>query len=613
LQPVSKAEALEQVRGWLSPGSKVIGIGSPRASLEANFALRAAVGAENFFAGLTENELRLLNLVLAILKSGPAPAASLREVETSDAVLILGEDVTNYIPRMALSLRQSVRQQPMSMTDKLKIPRWLDHSVREAVQDGKGPLFIASLASTRLDDVAAVTYRAAPDDLARLGFAVAHALDENAPAPPQLPPEVASLAARISEALQSAQRPLVISGVGCRNESVVKAAANVARALKQRGKAARIAFAVPECNSLGLALLDGPPLEEAFAAARTQSLDTVIVLENDLYRRAPAAQVDTFFEAALHVMVLDHLENATTKKAELALPAGTFAEADGTFVNNEARAQRCFQVFVPPGEIQESWRWLRDLMVAAERREFAQWEKLDDVIAALVSSTPALARVTEAAPLSGFRIAGEKVPRQPHRYSGRTAMLTNIDVSEPRPPDDPDSALSYSMEGSPDQPPSGLIPFAWSPGWNSYQAWNKFQEEIAGPLRGGNPGVRLLESTAQSDADYFRDVPPEFQRRDREWLIVPLYHIFGSEELSTHSQAVNQLAPLPYVAMNGQDAMKLNLRPEERVMVTIDGRSYDLPLKIRADLRAGVAALPAGIPPIQGINFPSWASIAGAS
>jgi NADH-quinone oxidoreductase subunit G len=190
-------------------------------------------------------------------------------------------------------------------------------------------------------------------------------------------------------------------------------------------------------------------------------------------------------------------------------------------------------------------------------------------------------------------------------------MLANINVSEPRPPDDPDSALSYSMEGSPDQPPSALIPFAWSHGWNSYQAWNKFQEEVAGPLRGGNPGVRLIGPGAP--ADYFRDVPPGFHARDREWLIVPLYHIFGSEELSAHSPAVSQLAPLPYVAMNEQDATKLKLRPEQRVMVTIDGSSYDLTLKLHADLPAGVAALPVGIRPLQAINFPCWASIAGAS
>ena len=31
------------------------------------------------------------------------------------------------------------------------------------------------------------------------------------------------------------------------------------------------------------------------------------------------------------------------------MPAGTFAESDGTLVNSEGRAQRFFQVFVPAG------------------------------------------------------------------------------------------------------------------------------------------------------------------------------------------------------------------------------------------------------------------------
>ncbi len=36
----------------------------------------------------------------------------------------------------------------------------------------------------------------------------------------------------------------------------------------------------------------------------------------------------------------------------MVLPAATFAEADGTLVNNEGRAQHFYQVFTPPGEIQ---------------------------------------------------------------------------------------------------------------------------------------------------------------------------------------------------------------------------------------------------------------------
>ena len=50
-----------------------------------------------------------------------------------------------------------------------------------------------------------------------------------------------------------------------------------------------------------------------------------------------------------------------------------------------------------------------------------------------------------------------KIPRQPHRYSGRTAINANINVNEPMPPQDKDSPLAFSMEGYEGQPPSSLL------------------------------------------------------------------------------------------------------------------------------------------------------------
>ena len=151
---------------------------------------------------------------------------TLREIEECDAVFILGEDVTNVAPRMALSVRQSVRQQPMEIAKGLKIPLWLDHGVRDAMQDARGPLYIATPYATRLDEVATATFRAAPDDLARLGFAVAHALDlARALASDDFP-----LAGEIARALKAAKKPLVISGTSCGSEAIIQAAANVAMA-----------------------------------------------------------------------------------------------------------------------------------------------------------------------------------------------------------------------------------------------------------------------------------------------------------------------------------------------------------------------------------------------
>ena len=85
-----------------------------------------------------------------------------------------------------------------------------------------------------------------------------------------------------------------------------------------------------------------------------------------------------------------------------------------------------------------------------------------------------------AAPTTEFRISGLKVARQSHRYSGRTAITADVDVSEPKPPEDVDTPLSFTMEGYTGPPPSALQTRFWAPGWNSVQSLNKFQSEVAG-------------------------------------------------------------------------------------------------------------------------------------
>ena len=171
-----------------------------------------------------------------------------------------------------------------------------------------------------------------------------------------------------------------------------------------------LSFLVPECNSFGLALMTAGPLEEAMGS----DAQTAIVLENDLYRRLPASAVDAFLEAREHVVVLDHMENRTAAKAELLLPAATFAEADGTLISSEGRAQRFFRVFPPDEMVRPSWQWL------------GGWRNLDRLIADLSRAFPELAGVAQAAPPATFRMADARIPREPHRYSGRTAMLANI-------------------------------------------------------------------------------------------------------------------------------------------------------------------------------------------
>jgi len=604
---VPKGEAFESVAKLLHFGANVIGIGSPRASLEANFALRALVGAENFCVGMSEKDLLLVRLMADILMKGPARSPSLSDIAASDAVFVLGEDLTNNAPMLALALRQSVRQKPMAITKKMHIPEWNDTAVRGALQNEKGPLFLATPCATKLEEVAAQVYHAAPEDIARLGFAVAHELDPEAPAVGGITEHMLSLAHVIAEGLGKAERPLVVSGQGCGSAAVIEAAANIARAFYKKGKPAGLCFAVEECNTLGIGLMGGDSLEQAAAAAREGKADTAIILENDIFRRTEKVFAEKLFTAAGQVIAIDHLKNETTARAGIVLPAATFAETGGTLVSNEGRAQRFFQVFPPDDEVMESWRWLLRMLDMAGRPEAGGWSGLDDITNALCDAFPVFAGVKDAAPQADFRVRERKIPRQPHRYSGRTVLLADISVHEPKPPDDHDSPLSFSMEGYEGIPPSALIPRYWAGGWNSVQALNKFQQEVGGLLRGGDPGRRLIEPGKELQEEYFAKVPGPFLRREGEWLLIPLYHIFGSEELSSRAQAIAECAAVPYIALNASAASVLGAANGGMIWLSLSDSSYHLPVRVRESLPEGVAGVPAGIiPHLNGSVLPAW-------
>ena len=610
---VAGEEALRHIADLLYFGAGVIGIGSPRASLEANFALRSLVGPEHFYSGTSDTDSRLVAMIIDILSKGPARSPSLLEVESADAVFVLGEDVTNTAPVLALALRRSARQKPMEAARKQHIPCWDDAATRNAIQDAKGPFYIAAPYSTRLEDLSAHSYHAAPDDLARLGFAVAHELNKALPYVEGLPEQVRSLAGSIAGALKDAQRPLIVSGTGCGSEAVIQAAADIAWALSNGGRRADLCFTATECNSLGLGLMGGHSLDGAFRAVQEGAADTVIILENDLYRRADEGAVNNFLGRVKHAVIIDHLTTPTSHKAEAALPAAAFAEADGTLVNSEGRAQRFYQVFVPEGGIQESWRWLRDIMIATRRAYAREWENPDAVMAALAEALPVFKQIQDIAPPAGFRIAGMKIPRQHQRYSGRTAMFADITVFEPRPPEDPDSPLSFTMEGYQGRPPSPLIPRFWSPGWNSVQAVNKFQSEVGGPLHGGDPGKRLLEPAEVKEIPFFKAIPGAFVSRKGEWLFIPVYHLFGSEEMSILSPGIAELSPRPYLGLNLEEANNLQVSAGEEIEVNVNGAVYQLPVRHVPGLPAGVAGLPAGLPGVHKATLPAWGSLSKTS
>ena len=586
-------------------GSTMIGIGSPRASVESNFALKKLVGDENFYAGVSEKEFQLNNLALKILMHGSVRSLSMKEVEEADVVFILGEDLTNTAPMMALTVRQSVRQRPLEQVSEAKIPLWNDAAARELVQEQKGPLFIGSVCSTKLDGIAARTFHGSPEDLSRIGFAVANLLDNRSPSITALSTQEQSLAKEMADILAGAKNPVIISGTSLQSEAVMMASANIAEALHKKNKQTGIVLILSECNSMGLALLGGKPLKEGFEFVKANRDCTAIVLENDLYRHAKEDKINEWIGGCKQVIVADHTHHQTTKQATIVIPSGTFAEADGTLINNEGRAQRFFQVYEPSDDVCESWRWLIRIGDIVANKNVSHWKKLEDITRAASHEVTALKGIELVSPPSAFRINGQKVPRESHRFSGRTSILANLNVSEPKPPEDVDSPLSYTMEGFRGLPPSSMIPFFWSPGWNSVQSTNKYQDEVGGALRGGDPGIRLVLQNGQKQIQYFNYIPEHVERSKDVFQIVPLYHIFGSEQLSACGEAVSHRVPPLYIAMNADDASRMQYSQGDTVSVSLDGKNLELPVHVAIGLREGLIGLPWGLPDLPYVELPS--------
>lgn len=75
-------------------------------------------------------------------------------------------------------------------------------------------------------------------------------------------------------------------------------------------------------------------------------------------------------------------------------------------------------------------------------------------------------------------------------------------------------------------------------------------------------------------------MPGPFAPRENRWLVVPLHHVFGSDELSVLAPGVAQLAPRPYLALSRQDAQRLQVNEGGQAEIVIGGETRRLPFDI---------------------------------
>ncbi|WP_201527654.1 NADH-quinone oxidoreductase subunit NuoG [Psychrobacter frigidicola] len=676
---------------------KVIGVGSPRASLETNFALKNLVGFDNFSTGLNHQQQALVNKCIEVLSTEGIYNPNLTDIEGHDAVLILGEDITQTSARVALSVRQSAKNEAVKMATALKTQVWLAEPLQRISQGALSPVYIIDVTQTKLDDISKVSCVATPEDITKLGFKVADEIanladdlaqivnpEESQATPADSGQEqlgqgqsdqeidpMQTLAQQIAYDLVQADQPLIISGTSLSSTALIESAAQVTQALSQKRAAikateheqvethnakvraaeeraataqpvddkelaakpakpetgtnkdeqddverkpatelqlkeandnyraqAGIYLTVPDANSMGVCLLGGHSVEELLAT----DFDVVVVAENQL-TDAIDAQKLTQLLADKTVIALDHQSLDWHKDVDIVLPAASFAEADGTLVSAEGRAQRFFQVydnnyFHPLSSIKEGWRWLHAVHNSLMGKP-VDWTQLDDVINALIATHPKLAGIKDAAPDADYRITGLKIAREPRRYSGRTAMRAQMSVHEPMQPKDWDTALTFSMEGySGKQTPSSMIPFASSAGWNSPQAWNKYQDKVGGSLKNGDPGVRLFDQLERlMQRQYVAPEATSLNTTDMQQgqaKLVPIYNIYASSMMASRSPIVAGQLPIATWRVGIDDAQDWNIADGDYLAIEVDKQQITLPVQLVHYLAEGCIGYPVG-------------------
>lgn len=564
------------IRSTIAEAKGIIGIGSPRASLESNYALRKLVGDEHFSTGLSAYEQHGIGLAIEVLRGGSARTLSLAEVELCDVILVLGIDPTNESPMLDFAIRQAMRKAPLDIARKLKIPDWDAKAVATALQDAKGELHIAAPWSLKLGKIAASSVQLSLHSIADYAYEIHASISD-----PSNP---------VAAALANARQSLIVTGISAGGE-ILGAAARIAGMLCEKDKNCGLFITVPEANTMGVGMLGGFSVEEALRRVESGVSDTVIVLENDLSRRLSSNSFSHLTKRAKSVIVLDCITTDTTAKADAVVPIPSYFETNGTFVNNEGRAQRFYAV---KSNGKPAWTVLQELM------ESGNWATEEDVLRDLAEHRPEFAPALDAAPFPDWRsTADQKVARKPHRFSGRTAKEANRTIHEPQTPPDPNTPFTFSMEGDQNPPPAPLIPRFWWPGWNSNEAINKFQIEVGGGLHGGNPGRRLIEPPNQSGPTVASTTIPTAET-DQVWVI-PRPFIYGSEELSQRARGVASLVPKAEAYMHPELANRLHLCDGHTAQIDMEDQSIYLPIRIDETVAVDVVLVPMGFAETRGV------------
>lgn len=342
-----------------------------------------------------------------------------------------------------------------------------------------------------------------------------------------------------------------------------------------------------------------PGLDAAgiLAAAEQGRIHALMILGADPQDDCPDhALVEGALNAAGFTIAIDTFVTDSTKRADVFLPVSMWGEKIGSVTNIEGRVQRLGAAISPEGSIMPDWRVASELALRlGQDFDLETVEEIQDEIAAVA---PAFAGV-DAALLRRAR-DGAVLPLANHRDElvlGPVRIPVTSASWEPIVPRTPDADMVASSQGT------GLLA---SSGTGAAASIQPALAETALPP--DDPELAAVEASVEAVAAPSEPLPAlhrftgraptaDTPRRDAYALrLVTGRTLYDGGITIAASASLAALPPAPVLLIHPQDRDRIGVEDGTEVRVTSARGSLELPVRADVSIALGTAFLPFNLP-----------------
>ncbi|MCV2525577.1 MAG: hypothetical protein N4P95_00740, partial [Candidatus Lightella neohaematopini] len=269
------------------------------------------------------------------------------------------------------------------------------------------------------------------------------------------------------------------------------------------------------------------------------------------------------------------------KKANIVIPTTSNTESNGTVVNYEGRIQKFFKPYDKcinnKHYLLDSWYWLHNINNKYLNRPM-KWKNVNDVMKSLIKQIPKLSNTNI---INNHNIEKQESFTNIPRNCGYNALdnlcdkkhkcfFTNEEFYNKQ-----KNLNNYKLKYIDDNISKSLN-----------IEYSKYQNS--------NTSIKLFNKKT-INMNYFSYTGSN--KKFNEWLIVPYWNMFGSEETSQRVKVIKHVTSLAYVVISCKDIKILNIK-NNLFTFTCMGDNFTLPVKLSNKLRSGNIGLPIGLPGI---------------